>query len=82
MTDLGVMEPVLLQQGQRAGLNMKERRHFATMLRSYRATLAVEIRATKEALMDKEYHFQNAIDEADRLIDALIMKGRPGEARS
>ena len=57
----------LLNQGQRAGLEIEERRLFARMLREYRATLAVEWRALRE----RGQHVERAIAAADALIEPL-----------
>jgi hypothetical protein len=42
-----------LEQGRRAKLDIEERRHFAQMLRGYRATLAMELRTFNESVIDR-----------------------------
>jgi len=52
-----------LEQGRRAKLDIEERRHFAQMLRGYRATLAMELRTFNESVIDRRAHMEGAIAE-------------------
>ena len=53
-----------MEQGRRAKLDIEERRHFAQMLRGYRATLAMELRTFNESVIDRRAHMEGAIAEA------------------
>ena len=52
-----------MEQGRRAKLDIEERRHFAQMLRGYRATLAMELRTFNESVIDRRAHMEGAIAE-------------------
>ena len=53
-----------MEQGRRAKLDIEERRHFAQMLRGYRATLAMELPTFNESVIDRRAHMEGAIAEA------------------